>query len=65
MSAINGLLCSSSAIWYDFCVILEPQVWLAEWLGCAVAVKELTGFSDPTDARAWQDMQNEVHMLGT
>ncbi|GFH32190.1 protein kinase domain-containing protein, partial [Haematococcus lacustris] len=41
-------------------------VWLAEWTGCAVAVKELTSFTGVDgDVRAWQEMQNEVHMLGT
>ncbi|KAJ9508201.1 hypothetical protein QJQ45_021539 [Haematococcus lacustris] len=42
------------------------RVWLAEWTGCAVAVKELTSFTGVDgDVRAWQEMQNEVHMLGT
>lgn len=42
------------------------QVWLAEWTGVAVAVKELLGFSgSPDDSKIWQEMQNEVHMLGT
>jgi hypothetical protein len=37
------------------------QVWLAEWTGCQVAVKELLGFSNgPDDADAWKEMQNEV-----
>jgi serine/threonine protein kinase len=42
------------------------QVWLAEWTGCAVAVKELMGFGSAAgDDRLWEEMQNEVHMLGT
>uniref|UniRef100_A0A7S3R324 Protein kinase domain-containing protein n=1 Tax=Dunaliella tertiolecta TaxID=3047 RepID=A0A7S3R324_DUNTE len=42
------------------------KVYLAEWLGCQVAVKELTGLAgDFRDTKAWQDMQHEVHMLGT
>ena len=41
---------------------LPRQVWLAEWTGCQVAVKELISFANNEDenARAWQDMQNEV-----
>jgi hypothetical protein len=47
-------------------LLLHPQVWLAEWTGCSVAVKELLGFSgSPDDSKMWQEMQNEVHMLGT
>ncbi len=37
------------------------QVWLAEWTGCEVAVKELLGFASDSEAsRAWTEMQNEV-----
>jgi len=44
----------------------RTQVYLAEWLGCQVAVKELSSFGgDIRDTKAWQDMQHEVHMLGT
>ena len=44
----------------------HTQVYLAEWLGCQVAVKELTAIvGDIQDTKAWQDMQHEVHMLGT
>ena len=44
---------------------LSLQVWLAEWTGCQVAVKELISFANNEDenARAWQDMQNEVWIL--
>ena len=37
-------------------------MWLAEWTGCQVAVKELLLFAnnDDENAKAWQDMQNEV-----
>lgn len=49
---------------YHFCV-LHAQVWLADWTGCAVAVKELMGFgSSPDDCKAWQEMQNEVGLSG-
>ncbi len=42
------------------------QVWLAEWTGCAVAVKELLGFNGQgCDDKLWEEMQNEVHLLGT
>ncbi|GAX75257.1 hypothetical protein CEUSTIGMA_g2702.t1 [Chlamydomonas eustigma] len=43
------------------------KVWLAEWTGCEVAVKELLCFSDNEEenGRAWADMQNEVNMLGS
>ncbi|GAX75256.1 hypothetical protein CEUSTIGMA_g2701.t1 [Chlamydomonas eustigma] len=43
------------------------KVWLAEWTGCKVAVKELLCFGENEDenARAWTDMQNEVNMLGS
>ena len=42
-------------------VISNFQVWLAEWTESQVAVKELIGFSGSADdARAWQEMQNEV-----
>ena len=43
------------------------KVWLAEWTGCEVAVKELIGFgNDESEShRAWVEMQNEVHLLGS
>ncbi len=38
------------------------KVWLAEWTGCQVAVKELLCFGEDEseNTKAWLDMQNEV-----
>lgn len=43
------------------------QVWLADWLGCQVAVKELMGLANgrENNEKAWQELRNEVKMLGT
>ena len=41
--------------------MVSLQVYLAEWTGCPVAVKELLGFSNSSDdPKAWQELRHEV-----